>query len=103
LKHRKRNSLFLLLLLLFSCDITNNLTKENAVKIYVHLQIYEEQYRHSPDSLKIVQKQLFEKYNTNKQDFEQYLSGFGEDEKKWNEFFDLSLKYINELKKKEFN
>jgi len=89
--------------LIFSCDITDDLTKENAAKIYVHLQIYEEQYMHSPDSLKIVQKQLFDKYNTNKKDFEQYLSNFGEDEKQWNEFFDLSLKYINELKKKEFN
>lgn len=97
------SKLFLLLIILYSCDLHYNLSKQKAAEIYVKLQIAEERFRNYSDSLKIEQKKIFKEYSTSKQEFQEYLVSMSDDEKEWNEFFDLALKYVNELKKIETN
>ena len=105
MKFRNANSflIFILILISAACDYKSDLNKQNAAKIYVHLQIAEELFRHSEDSLKLEQKKIFAKYNTTNDQYERYLLSFQDDEEQWNEFFDLAMKYIEEIKKKGLN
>jgi hypothetical protein len=86
--------------LLTGCAIKNGLTKQDAAEIYVHLQIIEEQYRESDELIKSHSKKLFEKYKTTKDDYQKFIADFKENEKEWNEFFELAEKYLSKLKKK---
>lgn len=97
------SKLLLLLIILFSCNFNSNISKQKAAEIYVKLQVAEEKFRNSSDSLKIEQKKIFKEYSTSRQEFKEYLFSLSDDEQEWNEFFDLALKYVNDLKKKETN
>lgn len=87
-------------MLITACNFSGNLSKQKAAEIYVNLQIIEEQYRSSPDTLRSKAKKIYTKYQTTQQDYEKFIESFGEDEKEWNEFFALAEKYLAELKKK---
>jgi len=101
LKLPNANSLALLILfLLTGCGLKNGLTKQDAAEIYVHLKIIEEQYRDSDKLIKSHSKKLFEKYKTTKHDYQNFIADFEDNEKEWNEFFELAEKYLIKLKKK---
>lgn len=101
MKHQNINNfIFSFFIFLTACNLSDDLTKQKAAEIYVHLQIFEEQYRYSPDSLSSKINKLYKKYETSRKDYENFLESFGEDEKEWNEFFMLAEKYLAELKKK---
>lgn len=102
LKPRNVSRIILLIFLFVtSCGLKNEISKQDAAEIYVHLQIIKEQYRDSTELIKSHSKKLFEKYKITKHDYQDFIAGFKESEKEWNEFFDLAEKYLNELKKKK--
>lgn len=107
LKPARKNRIVLFFLLSISFLLTNfgcvkkNIEDDKAVRIYVENIIVEEKYSYNPDSLRIHQQFIFNKYKTTKQQFETYLKNLEADQIKWQSFFKKADEYLTELRKSE--
>ncbi len=91
--------LLIIILLLFHIKCSKeNINEDTAVKIYTENVIIEEKYAYNPDSLRLSQKKLFERYKTSKKKFENYLNKLRTDIEKWQNFFKKADKYLEDLK-----
>ena len=106
LKLAKRNSLRILIIaLLFiasnfltGCE-KKSIDDDTAVKIYVEKLIAEESHSLNPDSLRIQIQNVFLKYNTTQQQFDDYMNNLADNPDKLEEFFKDADKYLIELNK----
>ncbi|MEG8945831.1 hypothetical protein [Rosettibacter firmus] len=102
MKQVKRNNHIVLfaisiLLLIVNCS-EKKIDEDTAIRIYVENIILEEKYSYNLDSLKINQKKLYEKYNTSREEFENYLKNLKTDIEKWQNFFKKANTYLQDLK-----
>ncbi|MFH1526597.1 MAG: hypothetical protein ABIG69_08095 [Bacteroidota bacterium] len=91
----------LLFLLLFACSKENEIEESKLVKLYVDLIIVDETYQFNLDSLAIHKKKVFEKYQVTEQNYVEAINLLGEDDEKWEMFFQKSLAYLETLRERD--
>ncbi len=89
-----------LLLILLGCSTQSEIPLEKLAKIHVDLMVVQQYHADNSDSLKIGEQQVFEKYNITKENYDYSLKQNSESKEKWEEFFKLSLAYLDSLKAK---
>jgi hypothetical protein len=98
LKQVKKISLiFLLIILVFSCQSDKNIEKEKLAKVYVDLLLADELYKDT-DSLERKKTEVFEKYSVVKEDYDSSFVNLKYDSEEWDKFFDLATAYLDTLK-----
>ncbi len=103
MKPVKENKILLLALffsavLFYGCKQSNLAEDQKVAEVYVHILIINEKYGTESDSSKVLKENVFKKYDIPEKQFEDYLKSLGEDKEKWEHFFNLSEKYLDQLK-----
>ena len=106
LKQAKRNSFQVFVLILFfaaglftGCE-KKSIDEDTAVKVYVEKLIAEESHSLKPDSVRIQVQNVFSKYNTTQNEFDNYMKSLADKPEKLQDFFKKSDEYLVELNKK---
>ena len=91
------------LFLFFSCEEEPEVDAETTSKIYVDLLIVEETYRGLPDSLIKNKANVFEKYNSSEEEYNNSYLQMKNEQEIWNNFFESSLAYLDTLRARGTN
>lgn len=95
----KLKSISIVLIFFFVAACTSKKTDINVIsRAYVDILIAKESFPQGSDSLKALTNRTFEKYKVTGEEYYSALEGFKADQKKWDEFFKLSRKYLDSLK-----
>ena len=95
---------FLIALLIFSsfaCSSLSKERKEKLARLYVDLLAVEELYYGVPDSIRLHQRELFQKYQISAKEYLEEIKRMKEDKEEWNEFFALADRYLKEKSEKK--
>lgn len=89
-----------LFLILIGCSNQREIPLEKLAKIHVDLMVVQQYHADNSDSLMIGEQKVFEKYNVTEGNYDYSLKQNSESKEKWEEFFKLSLAYLDSLKAK---
>ncbi len=88
----------LILMTLFGCQSeSDEVPAEKIAKVYVDLLVAKELYRSNPDTVSILEKEIFSKYNIDKDYYEKSIKNFKDDKEKWDLFFNVAKSYLDSL------
>lgn len=88
-------------LILFGCFGADKIPEDDFIKIYTDLIIVQDTLKLSGEELLLHKKTILKKYNYTEQEYEFTVDYYNEDVERWESFFEKTLKYLEELKKKE--
>jgi hypothetical protein len=87
--------LFLLVFFFSSCEDKSRIPEDTMIKIYTDFLIAHDTTSLSTSGLDSLRQAVFSKYNVNAARYESTLEYYNEDSKKWEEFFDKVIAYID--------
>ena len=90
--------LFISLLLLVSCNFTEETSQKEIAHLYVDILVAEETYKTDADSMQIALDSLYKFHNISESKYLKELENYSYDEDAWKEFFNLSEEYLDTLK-----
>jgi len=88
-------------LLQFNCFGSDKIPEDDFIKIYTDIIIVQDTLKLSGEELLKHKKTILKKYNYTEQEYEFTVEYYNEDVERWESFFEKTLKYLEELKKKE--
>ena len=90
--------LFISLLLLVSCNFTEETSQKEIARLYVDVLVAEETYKADSSSMQIAIDSLYKLHNITESKYLEELENYRYDEDTWKEFFNLSEEYLDTLK-----
>ena len=72
---------------------------EKIAKVYVDLLVTKELHRNNPDTLDVLEKDIFARYGIDSSYYKKTLESFKDDKTKWDEFFKIAKSYLDSLRK----
>jgi hypothetical protein len=88
-------------LTLLGCFGSDKIPEDDFIKIYTDIIIVQDTLKLSGEELLKHKKTILKKYNYTEQEYEYTVDYYNEDVERWESFFEKTLKYLEELKKKE--
>ncbi len=76
----------------------SNIPVDKIAKVYVDLLVAKELHRSNPDTIKVLEKEIFTKYGIDSTFYEAAIKNFKDDKKKWDEFFSIAKSYLDSLR-----
>ncbi len=76
----------------------SNLPVEKVAKVYVDLLVAKELHRNNPDTIDVLEKEIFEKYSIDSAFYKTAIENFKDDKKKWDKFFAVAKNYLDSLR-----
>lgn len=89
---------FLIGLILFSACDEEKTDTHTLAKIYVDLNLAEEKFIDSEDSLFVEKERIFSKYNLTEEQFKQEIKELKTSTEVWDRFFNQANEYLDSLK-----
>ncbi len=86
-----------------SCKKKNVIEKEKFAEVYVEILISQEKYKGDFAKADSSRKVIYSKYEITDEQYHSTLENYGSDQKKWDDFFELVNKKIDELQKNNKN
>ncbi len=91
--------LFLSLIAGIKCQQSGpDLPVDKIAKVYVDLLVAKELNRSNPDTVKILKKEIFNKYGIDSAFYATSIKNFKDDKKLWDKFFATAKAYLDSLK-----
>ncbi|GBD89692.1 hypothetical protein BMS3Abin04_00400 [bacterium BMS3Abin04] len=91
---------FLILVFAFSnCSSNSNVDEKTIAKVYAEILVQQQLHRNNPDTLKIIEHDIFKKHNMTEKIYKESFKKLGDDQEKWREFFKIAKSYLDSLKK----
>lgn len=88
-------------IILLGCFGSDKIPEDNFIKIYTDIIIVQDTLKLSGEELLLHKKTILKKYNYTEQEYENTVNYYNEDVERWEIFFEKTLNYLEELKKKE--
>jgi len=91
---------FLILVFAFTnCSNNSNVDEKTIAKVYAEILVQQQLHRNNPDTLRIIENDIFKKYNMTEKIYKESFKKLGDDQDKWREFFKITKSYLDSLKK----
>ena len=90
-----------LAIMLNSCSKSPAVKEDKFIKLYVDMLIAQDTSKANGKQLEIVKKQVLKKYSVSESEYDSTLNFYNEDPKRWSEFFDKAITYLEQLKKRK--
>ena len=87
--------------LLASCSDNPPVKEEKFVKIYVDMLIAQDSTGSNGKQLEVIKRKVLKKYSVSETDYNSTLKFYNDDPKKWAEFFDKAIAYLERLNKEK--
>lgn len=91
------------LLIGLSCSKKNTIDEEKLIKVYADLLIIQDTTNAKNYSLDSIRTIVLDRYDLTLTQYKEMISELNKEPKKWEEFFDKAIAYVNELKAKNKN
>ncbi|MBK7378437.1 MAG: DUF4296 domain-containing protein [Ignavibacteriales bacterium] len=88
-------------LTILGCFGSDKIPEDDFIKIYTDIIIVQDTLKLSGEELLLHKKTILIKYNYTEQEYENTVNYYNEDVERWEIFFEKTLNYLEELKKKE--
>lgn len=88
-------------LFLLDCFGSDRILEDDFIKIYTDIIIVQDTIKLSGEELLLHKKTILKKYNYTEQQYEFTVDYYNEDVERWESFFEKTIKYLEDLKKKE--
>ena len=86
-----------------SCSKKNTVDEDKLIKVYADLLIIQDTTNIENYSLDSLRTTVLDRYDLTLPQYEKMISEYNQEPKKWEEFFDKAIAYVNELKAKNKN
>lgn len=86
---------------LLGCLGSDKIPENDFIKIYTDIIIVQDTLKLSGEELLQQKKTILKKYNFTEQQYENTIEYYNEDADRWENFFEKTLHYLEELKKRE--
>lgn len=86
-----------------SCSKKNTIDEEKLIKVYADLLIIQDTTNAKNYSLDSIRTIVLDRYDLTLTQYKEMISELNKEPKKWEEFFDKAIAYVNELKAKNKN
>ena len=87
--------------LLASCSDNPPVKEEKFIKIYVDMLIAQDTTRSNGKQLESIKKEVLKKFSVSEADYDSTLKFYNSEPKRWSEFFDKAITYLEQLKKQK--
>lgn len=87
--------------LLLGCFGSDKIPEDDFIEIYSDIIIVQDTLKLNGEELLLHKKIILKKYNYTEQEYENTIDYYNEDVGRWENFFEKTLQYLEELKKKE--
>jgi hypothetical protein len=87
--------------LLASCSDGPPVKEGKFIKIYVDMLIAQDTTRSNGKQLEGIKKEVLKKFSVSETDYNSTLKYYNADPKRWSEFFDKAIAYLEQLKKEK--
>jgi Domain of unknown function (DUF4296) len=95
-------SFYIPLILLFSsCSAAPPVKEDKFIKIYVDMLIAQDTTRATGGQLEVVKSEVLKSYSVSEADYDSTLKFYNSDPKRWSDFFDKAIAYLEQLKKQK--
>jgi len=84
--------------LLASCSDSPPVREEKFVKIYVDMLIAQDTTKPDGKQLVVMRKKILKKYSVSDTDYNSTLKFYNSEPKRWSEFFDKAIAYLQRLR-----
>ncbi|GJQ61854.1 MAG: hypothetical protein SCALA702_09070 [Melioribacteraceae bacterium] len=98
MKHLKKTSLVLLLLLIVACGGDKEIDKKKLAEVYVDLQLTQELYSFDPDTLLVKQDSVLNFYSISRTEFNNAIENIPMASAEWDTFFNHAQLYLDTLR-----
>ena len=86
-----------------SCSKKNTVDEDKLIKVYADLLIIQDTTNIENYSLDSLRTTVLNRYDLTLPQYEEMIKKYNQEPKKWEEFFDKAIAYVNELKAKNKN
>ena len=86
---------------LTSCSDHPPVKEEKFIKIYVDMLIAQDTTGANGKKLESIKAEVLKRFSVSKTDYDSTLSFYNSDPKKWSEFFEKAINYLEQLKKEK--
>ncbi len=86
-----------------SCTKKNPVDEDKLIKVYADLMIIQDITNVENYSLDSIRTVVLNRYELTLHQYKEMISEYNKEPKKWEEFFDKAIAYVNELKAKNKN
>ena len=86
-----------------SCSKKNTVDEDKLIKVYADLLIIQDTTNIENYSLDSLRTTVLDRYDLTLPQYEEMIKVYNQEPKKWEEFFDKAIAYVNELKAKNKN
>ena len=86
-----------------SCSKKSTIDEDKLIKVYADLLIIQDTTNAENYSLDSIRTVVLDRYDLTLPEYKEMISAYNKDPKKWEEFFDKAISYVNELKVKNKN
>ena len=86
-----------------SCSKKNTVDEDKLIKVYADLLIIQDTTNIENYSLDSLRTTVLNRYDLTLPQYEEMIKVYNQEPKKWEEFFDKAIAYVNELKAKNKN
>lgn len=94
-----RYTALLFIFTFISCNNSSNVDEKTIAKVYVEILVQQQLHKNNPDTLKIIENDIYKKYNLTEKLYKESFKKLGDDQEKWREFFKIAKSYLDSLKK----
>ncbi len=91
------------LLIGLSCSKKNTVDENKLIKVYADLLVIQDTTNAKSYSLDSIRTIVLDRYDLTLSKYKEMISQYNQEPKKWEEFFDKAIAYMNELKAKNKN
>ena len=84
-----------------SCSASPPIKEEKFIKVYVDMLIIQDTTRAKGSQLESIKKEVLKRYSISAADYNSTINFYNSDPKRWSEFFDKAIAYLEQLKKQK--
>ena len=87
--------------MLASCSDSPPVKEEKFVKIYIDMLIAQDSTGSNYRQLEVIKKEVLKRYSVSETDYNSTLKFYNDDPKRWSEFFEKAIAYLEKLNKEK--